>query len=201
MNLSMKHTDLAAPFFIRLQKIYSNMDEQYRQTAEYYGFNCRGCDDNCCMTFFFHHTYLEFFYLMEGIDALTTDIRESLIEKAKAASRKTAEMGTMRASFRIMCPLNMEGLCILYDRRPMICRMHGIPHELKTPGGQVKYGPGCDAFSSRCGSKKIFRFDRTTFYIEMSNLEKELRQKLNISRKFKKTIIRMLVEKNEISGH
>ncbi|MBW1898368.1 MAG: hypothetical protein JRI61_04830 [Deltaproteobacteria bacterium] len=66
----MKHIDLAAPFFIRLQKIYSNMDEQYRQTAEYYGFNCRGCDDNCCRTLFFHHTHIEFFYLMEGIDAL-----------------------------------------------------------------------------------------------------------------------------------
>jgi len=201
MSLSMKHIDLAAPFFIRLQKIYSNMDEQYRQTAEYYGFNCRGCDDNCCMTLFFHHTYLEFFYLMEGIDALPPDIRESLFEKAKDANKKTAEMEKKRAAFRLMCPLNVDGLCLLYDRRPMICRMHGIPHELKTPGGQIKSGAGCDAFSNQCGSKKHFRFDRTPFYIEMSNLEKALKQKFNISLKFKKTITRMLVEKNEISGH
>lgn len=201
MNLSMKHIDLAAPFFIRLQKIYSNMDEQYRQTAEYYGFNCRGCDDNCCRTLFFHHTYLEFFYLMEGIDALLPDIRKPLIERAKAANQKTAEMKKKRESFCLMCPLNVDGLCILYDRRPMICRMHGMPHELRPPGKKTVFGPGCAAFSIQCGSKKYFRLDRTLFYIEMSNLEKELKQKFNISLKFKKTIAQMLIEKNEISGH
>jgi len=201
MNLFMEHTDLAAPFFIRLQKIFSNMDERYRQTTEYYGFNCRGCDDNCCMTLFFHHTYLEFFYLMEGVNALPPDSRESLFERARTANQKTAEMEKKRVSFRLMCPLNVEGLCILYERRPMICRMHGIPHELRPPGRQAAFGPGCDAFSIQCGSKKVFRFDRTPFYVEISNLEKELKQKLNLSRKFKKTITQMLVEKNEISGH
>jgi len=201
MNLSIKHTDLAALFFIRLQKIYSNMDEQYRQTAEHYRFNCRGCDDNCCMTLFFHHTYLEFFYLMEGVDALLPDIRKSLFERAIDANRKTTEMEQKGEPFRLMCPLNEGGKCLLYDRRPMICRMHGIPHELKSPGGQVKVGPGCDAFSIQCGSKKVIRYDRTPFYVAMSKLEKALKQKFNISRKFKKTITQMLVEKNEISGH
>ena len=153
------------------------------------------------MTLFFHHTYLEFFYLMEGIDALPTDIRESLFERAKDKNGKTAEMEKKSSPFRRMCPLNVGGLCILYDHRPMICRMHGIPHELKTPGRLTTFGPGCDAFSIQCGSKKIFRFDRTPFYVEMSNLEKELKQKFKISQKFKKTITQMLVEKNEISGH
>jgi len=201
MNLYLEHADFAAPFFIRLQKIYSIIDEQYRRTADYYGFNCRGCDDNCCMTLFFHHTYLEFFYLMEGLYALPTDIREALFERAKDENGKTAEMEKKSPTFRRMCPLNVGGLCILYDRRPLICRMHGIPHELRTPGRLTTFGPGCAAFSIQCGSKKIFRFDRTPFYVEMSNLEKELKQKFKISRKFKKTITQMLIEKNEISGH
>jgi Fe-S-cluster containining protein len=200
MNFFMKHLDSATPFLIRLQKIFSDIDEQYRQKADYYGFNCRGCDDNCCRTLFFHHTYIEFFYLMEGVDNLPPDIRKSLYEKAKAAKRKIAEMNQKEEPYRLMCPLNTSGLCILYDRRPMICRMHGIPHELRPPGKQTIFGPGCGAFSTRCGEKKYFPFDRTPFYIEMSNLEKELKQKLNISRKFKKTITHMLVEINEISG-
>jgi len=153
------------------------------------------------MTLFFHHTYIEFFYLMEGIDSLPADIRESLYNKAKAADRKAAEMIQNKEPYRLMCPLNTDGMCILYERRPLICRMHGIPHELTPPGRQKTFGPGCAAFSVQCSSKKYVPFDRTPFYMEMSNLEKKLKQKLNISQKFKKTITRMLVEKNEISGH
>ncbi len=201
MNISMKNTDLAAPFFNRLRQLFSDMDEEYRHASEYYGFDCRGCDDNCCMTLFFHHTYLEFFYLMEGVNALPPDDRESLFERAETAHRKTLEMEQKKISVRLMCPLNVEGLCILYDRRPMICRMHGIPHELKPPGRPAVLGPGCDAFSTRCGSKTYIPFDRTPFYIEMSTLENELKQRFNISRKFKKTITQMLVGKNEIPGH
>jgi len=177
------------------------MDEHYRKTAAYYGFNCRGCDENCCMTLFFHHTFAEFFYLMEGVDALPADIRESLYKKAEAADRQASKISQNQKPYRLMCPLNKDGLCILYERRPLICRMHGIPHELRTPGREKTFGPGCAAFYAQCGSTTYIPFDRTPFYMEMANLEKELRQKLGISQKLKKTIARMLIEKNEISGY
>ncbi len=42
------------------------MDLKYKEAADYYGFDCTGCEDNCCFTRFFHHTLLEYLYIMEG---------------------------------------------------------------------------------------------------------------------------------------
>ena len=85
------------------------------------------------------------------------------------------------------------GCCVLYTHRPMICRLHGIPHELSRPGAAAQRSPGCGEFDRRCGGMAYRRFDRTPFYAELARLEAEFRQALGVRRRFKHTIAEMLL--------
>ena len=96
------------------------------------------------------------------------------------------------AAMKTMCPLNEAGLCFLYAHRPMICRLHGIPHEFQKPGQGVVYGAGCEAFTQQCQDHGYVPFDRTAFYVKMAGLEKELKSALGITQKIKMTIAEMI---------
>lgn len=193
--------DLAAdpriePVVKELESLYAEMDRQYDQAAAGYGFSCTGCADNCCLTRFYHHTFLEYIFLRRGFEQLSgpmrADIQKSAVQYADALRR--AQSNVADAPFRMMCPLNREGWCVLYGFRPMICRLHGIPHELEPPGRQrMVFYHGCAAFDSQCGHLPYHGFDRTPFYIRMSGLEQDLKQKLGISEKSKKTVADMLI--------
>ncbi len=76
----------------------------------------------------------------------------------------------------------------------MICRLHGIPHELQKAGHRVMYSPGCDAFTKQIKAKEYYKFDRTPFYIKMAELENELKKAAGITQKLKMTVAEMLIE-------
>jgi len=185
---------IAEPFLDRLKYIYADMDRAYTRAAAYYGFDCRGCSDNCCRTVFYHHTVLEYLYLIKGWAGLAREQRTATADLAFSVCRQMPAALAGPESIHPMCPLNFNGLCLLYSRRPMICRLHGIPHELHAPGQPVHHGCGCNAFTSKCGTKEYFRFDRTPHYVQMARLEKDLRKALGISAKFKMTVAQMLHE-------
>lgn len=177
----------------RLQEIFAAMDRAYQTVSDRYHFNCSGCDDSCCLTRFYHHTYLEYFYLRVGYRTLG---RENSAEIQNRARRVCDELKTADETgekVRRMCPINVDGLCSLYEYRPMICRLHGIPHELHKPGLNVVYGPGCNVFSRQCGQEKYDVFDRTPFYYKMTELENKLKQALRITAKTKMTVAEMVV--------
>ncbi len=175
----------------RLRQLYDEMDAQYNAVADSYGFKCTGCRESCCETRFYHHTYAEYMYLLEGFYSLDPGLQKDIQKKALTVFRKhmTANQNTVR----IMCPLNHEDLCRLYTYRPMICRLHGIPHELQKPGQPVSHGPGCELFARRCKDTAYKNFDRTPFYRQMAMLEKEFRQSAGLYGKFKMTIAQMLI--------
>jgi Fe-S-cluster containining protein len=131
---------------------------------------------------------------LSGYNVLDSEMKIKVKNIALEVCRKTEEADKRGTGIRIMCPLNFDGLCVLYDHRPMICRLHGIPHELQKPGHQVYYGPGCESFTEQAGSKKYYKFDRTPFYINMAQLENELRHETGINRKLKMTVAQMLIE-------
>ena len=74
----------------------------------------------------------------------------------------------------------------------MICRLHGIPHELTKPGRETFYGPGCGTFTRDFSQKDYFTFDRTPFYFRLAELEKVFKIKAGISESVKMTIARMV---------
>jgi len=176
----------------RLEVIYKKMDEKYYETANYYGFCCKGCEENCCFTRFYHHTFAEYLYLQKGFETLGSGNRGEIREKALAVCRKTAELDTAGLTVRLLCPINYEGMCVLYEYRPMICRLHGLPHEITIPGKGEITGPGCGEFNTLCGEKEYLKFDRTPFYKEMAGLEKDFKEAFGISERIKMTVAQML---------
>jgi Fe-S-cluster containining protein len=184
------------PLLDQLEALFGEMDRAYAEVADRYGFQCNGCADNCCLTRFHHHTLLEYLYLAEWVRALDPDRRRSLLKQARTVAARMDAADRQGEPLRIMCPLNQEGRCMAYDCRPMICRLHGIPHELHRPGGPVVNNPGCDAFFDQCrdsGATAYIRFDRTPFYRQMAMLEKALRRETGYAHKIKFTIAQMLV--------
>ncbi len=182
-----------APFLEQLQANYAAMDRQYDQAAAHYRFDCHACTDNCCRTRFYHFTYVEYLYIMEGVRALRPDRQFEIKSRALEISRKTAALDKQGKPVRLMCPLNFEKLCILYPYRPMICRLHGIPHELRKSANNHIYGGGCETFDRRCRAKNYFTFDRTPFYMKMAALENQFKQATGIAGKIRMTIAEMLV--------
>ena len=201
MNLPFRKDIMTAPidaaFMDRLKQIYAAMDRDYRRAAGHYGFGCDGCPDSCCRSLFYHHTIIEYGYLVEGLETLDARKLKEVKDRALHVAAETAGAGRSGTAVRIMCPLNFDELCILYPYRPMICRLHGIPHELQKPGQNPVYGPGCETFDHRCSRKDYFKFDRTPFYRRLAMLEQEVRQSLGFDEKIKMTVAEMILNHAE----
>jgi len=180
------------PFLDRLSTLYAAMDRKYREAADYYGFHCKGCEDNCCFTRFYHYTLLEYLYIMNGYHLLDTEKQEKVKHSALDICRETEKSDQNGDSVKLMCPVNISGLCLIYAYRPMICRLHGIPHELASPGRGVVKASGCGTFVRKCHVNKYYQFDRTPFYAEMAALEKELRLAAGGMHKIKMTVAEMI---------
>ena len=172
--------------------LYEKMDAAWNETARKYGFTCNGCSDNCCETLFFHHTHMEKAYLRHGFKSLSPPRRKKIKKKARQFIQATAMAEERKEPIRIMCPANEKGQCTLYRFRPMICRLHGIPHQLKRPGAPILKSPGCLA------GEPLFNagdhvFDRTPFYQEMSLLEMQYCKAHGKTTRIKQTIAQMLI--------
>jgi Fe-S-cluster containining protein len=184
------------PLLDRLAGLFDEMSHAYSTVAAQYGFRCNGCADNCCLTRFYHHTLIEYLYLAEGLRTIEPGVQRTIKRRAQTVSARTEDADRRGESLRIMCPLNTNDRCMLYPYRPMICRLHGIPHELHRPDGRLRTHPGCDAFFDQCresGKIDYIRFDRTPFYLKMAALEKALRKEMGYFDRFRATIAQMLV--------
>ena len=113
-------------------------------------------------------------------------------KRADEVCRKIDESDKEGLPARELCPLNVNSLCLLYQHRPMICRLHGVPHELNTPGKGNTRNPGCDYFMKQRKDKDYFSFDRTSLYLEVANLERDFWQKTKTLDKVKLTVAEML---------
>jgi hypothetical protein len=181
------------PFLDRLKEIYAAMDGKYQEAADYYGFECTGCEDNCCLTRFYHYTLIEYLYIKEGFHCLENKKQVEVKQRSLAVCRKTDEADKKGKPVQQMCPVNFGSLCVLYPYRPMICRLHGIPHELQRPDQGILNSPGCGTFALKCHGKKRFKFDRTPFYMQMAALEKKMKQAVGMTQKIKMTVAQMIV--------
>jgi hypothetical protein len=180
--------------FTPLINLFDDMDKKWNGVANGYAFFCNGCEDNCCKSLFFHHTYIEKAYLIHGFDGLDNNNKKKILARASQYFNKTFNQAQEIKSLKIFCPLNENGYCLLYRFRPMICRLHGLPHELKRAGCQSIKSPGCDA--GLFFDKPYIEFDRTPFYQQMAQIEADFRKKQNITGKIKESIAQMLIYNN-----
>ncbi|QWV98826.1 YkgJ family cysteine cluster protein [Geomonas nitrogeniifigens] len=95
--------------------LLSRVDEICRRTSETFSahITCRAGCDACCR-------HLSIFAVEAA--ALRKALRELPAEQAELVRAKARE--TREGS---PCPLLHDGLCLLYQARPIICRTHGLP--------------------------------------------------------------------------
>ena len=163
----------------RLTSLYQRMEEAYNASAREAGLSCADCVTNCCTSFFQHHTYVEWSYLWRGLYALPEPRRRELILRAEAYMREARLALSLNARPTAMCPLNEDGLCVLYSHRLMICRMHGTRNSFTLPDGSCRIFPGCVRFTALPSSSgdSCPTLDRTPFYAELATLEMEFHKR------------------------
>jgi hypothetical protein len=158
--------------FQRLSGLYQRMEDSYRQTAEEIGFTCMDCPDNCCTSYFRHHTRVEWAYFIKGLNQCPESLRLRITGRAKDYVQKALLDLNLGRTPDIMCPVNEDGLCALYDYRLMICRLHGVPTVHTRPDGRSLEFPGCFRSQKRTRENEdCSRLDRTMFYRELAVLE------------------------------
>lgn len=184
-----------------LEDIYDKLQQEYARVAGALNFSCGGCPDNCCDSYFLHHTYVEWAYLWWGVRQLDPQRQQALIARAKTyLAECTEEMAAGRRP-QVMCPLNEDGLCVVYEHRLLVCRTHGVPATMTRPDGQTLRFPGC----FRCQEivdglaeqqyPHVPRVERTPLLKRLALLENELLDnKRHLLPRVKITIAEMLVQ-------
>ncbi|MEW6326689.1 MAG: YkgJ family cysteine cluster protein [Thermodesulfobacteriota bacterium] len=188
-------------FMERLKTIYQAMDQAYDEIAAYYGCSCAGCDGNCCTSYFFHYTVAEYLYLKKGFQTLSPERQNEVRRLAREFVKERHRLQAEGKKIDLMCPLNDRGLCGLYAFRPMICRLHGIPHSYRRPDMVLVRGAGCPRLVPPDTDKDAYKeLDRTRFYRDMAILEQELRQEIVFSERIKMTIADMITSMQTQGG-
>lgn len=161
--------------FRRLEALYARMGQGYAATAQGTGFTCAGCTQNCCTSHFQHHTYVEWLYFFKGFETLPAPRREAYLDRARACVREAQDALLRGERPAVMCPVNDDGLCGMYEHRLMICRLHGVPHVLAGRDGLPQAYPGCHRFPAPAGADAApAPLDRTPLYRDLARLEMDL---------------------------
>ena len=192
MSMSRPLVNIDDPQWATLaEDLFKKMDRAYAAASDVGSFACSGCEENCCLSLFYHHTLLELLYLKEGLKALDQETLATVTFRAQEAAPRLHRKAADETNEKIPCPLMDEGKCILYAHRPMVCRLHGVAHTLERPDGSVIKGPGCALYEQT--SQGSMPLNRTPFYKEMATLERALRQETGFTDRLKLTIAEMIL--------
>lgn len=200
----MKEVKLTLDLAGRMGQIYEEMEKGYEQVAAQLRFSCDGCPDNCCDSYFQHHTFVEWGYLWQGFCQLPEAQQTEILERSRLYIAACEQALARNERPQIMCPLNEEGRCILYAHRLMVCRTHGVPATMQRPDGQRLNFPGC----FRCqelveqtiphhseAQSLLPRVERTLLLRRLAMLENELMDgRRHLYPRIKLTIAQMLVK-------
>jgi hypothetical protein len=165
--------DLLIP---RLSELHRVIDLAYCEAADRVGFGCKGCDGvKCCTVDLKLHTLIEMLYLRRGFNALDENTRQRVLRRSYAITeaKKYDALGELYRSS--VCALNVDGACVVYKYRPMICRLAGIPHHIVRPDGKTIESGGCVRYKNEIEPcYPNIEIDRTDFYREMASIEIEV---------------------------
>ena len=184
----------------RLAALYSEMEREYVDVAAEIGLSCTGCPDNCCDSHFEHHTYVEWGYLWLGFSGLPAESQRQILLHAERYQAACAQAMACNQRPQAMCPLNQDGLCLLYSHRLLVCRTHGVPAGMNRPDGRRLEFPGCfrcqELVASKYANKKaVPRMERTPLLQKLAHLENELLGgRRHLYPKVKLTIAQMLLQ-------
>ncbi len=84
--------------FRKLDALYERMASVYADTSAKIGLSCEGCEENCCTSYFQHHTYVEWTYLWQGLNKLPEDKRNEYIRRSEIRAQCQCHAGKRHAS-------------------------------------------------------------------------------------------------------
>jgi hypothetical protein len=183
----------------QLGLLYQEMETVYDQVAGQLGLTCSGCPDNCCDSYFMHHTYIEWSYLWHGLSELPTGQQKEIIGRAEAYEKACEAALAAGDRPQVMCPLNESGRCILYKHRLMVCRTHGVTAAMTRPDGKRLQFPGCfrcqDIVEKNYADvHQVPEMDRTGLLRQLVVLEQQcLSGRRHMAPRVKMTIAAMLI--------
>ena len=159
----------------RIRELYRKIDSAYAGIAENTGLTCEGCDGViCCSVDLTLHTFIEMSYLRLGFTMLEPSLQSEILTKSRWIVDAKCEAPYGDRYRNAVCALNFSGACILYEYRPMICRLAGIPHVFTRPDGSEAESGGCKKFEETLrGQNPEAKIDRSQFYREMAVMEIE----------------------------
>jgi hypothetical protein len=196
----MKEIRISGLLLQRMDRVYQEMETEYNRVAVQLDFSCRGCPDNCCDSYFQHHTYAEWSYLWLGFRQLPPEEQKDILMKAEAYQHSCEDALARGERPQAMCPLNQKGLCVLYPYRLMVCRTHGVPATMTRPDGRRLSFPGCfrcqELVEGRSHNKtEVPRMERTPLLKQLALLENDLMEgRRHLYPKIKLTIAQMLLQ-------
>ncbi len=183
----------------QISLLYHEMETAYDRVAAQLGLTCEGCPDNCCDSFFLHHTYVEWSYLWRGFSELPPDTQKKILFRAEDYEQKCQTTLSAGERPQVMCPLNEAGRCVLYKYRLMVCRTHGVPAAMTRPDGKRLQFPGCfrcqDIVKKNCADvQQVPVMDRTGLLRQLVLLEQQfLSGRRHLAPRVKMTIAAMLM--------
>lgn len=183
----------------RLEEIYHLLQGEYDRVAQDLHFSCHECPDNCCDSYFLHHTYAEWAFLWIGFRRLGAHLQSSLLERSRTWLHQCEQAIAIGERPQVMCPLNEHGLCVLYEHRLLVCRTHGVPARITRPDGQELRFPGCfrcqEIVAAEFQDKHPPHVVRTPLLHSLALLENQLLEgKRHLLPKVRITIAEMLVK-------
>lgn len=195
----MREVRLSEELLLQVRGIYCKLEQDYTEVAAELGFSCTGCTDNCCDSFFLHHTYTEWAFLWLGFSRLDRSQQQEILLKSRNYLQQCNEAQKRGERPQVMCPLNEGGLCTLYEYRLLVCRTHGVPATLTRPDGQRLQFPGCfrcqELVQKEYGKAQPPHVERTPLLRELVMVENDLLDnKRKLMPKVKMTIAEMLVK-------
>lgn len=120
-------------------QICDDVAREFGRNLKRYGDRLRcgkGCTD--CCHHIFQITEIEAAYVSLGVKTLPEALRKRLVERARlhlpkrqklmSAHGRIEAWGTLpEPDMRLACPALENGVCVIYDHRPLVCRKFGIP--------------------------------------------------------------------------
>jgi Fe-S-cluster containining protein len=135
-------------YFTKYQEFMQGVDQIFNKMKNDYPQEVR-CDQGCteCCFALFDLPLIEALYLNKKFNELEPDLRTRILIEADKADRQTTkikkelhkehqkgvpeqEIIKKASRIKLRCPLLIDNKCVLYDHRPITCRLYGIPMDM-----------------------------------------------------------------------
>ena len=135
-----------APFFHNYELLVDKAEVAFHNVKEKHG-DCVKCELHCsdCCNAVFGVFLVEALYIREHFEQIKEDQKNEIIKRAKKADEAIEDLQKKLKTFeddpdmqaytlareRIRCPLlDDNNECVLYHKRPITCRVYGIPTKI-----------------------------------------------------------------------